>query len=519
MKYSLGSKNVYEIDIPNRVYWKLIAFVVSIFLILKLFTLLQLLFVAILIAVSLNPLVKRLQSYKMGRSQAIALVTLMVAGAISWVVFTLIPTIYEQVQVLINDFPQLQERLMSSLSKQSVFKGVFHKNFISEKFTANPGNFIQPVLAVLETTLSGLVALGIVLVFSVYFLIDGKRAKDWIIDFFSAPVRLKLNATSQQIAPVISAYVTAQLISCALCGIFSFALLSLMDVPAALTLATAAAILDVVPLLGFLMTLIPVVAISLTVSLPTAIGVFVAYGMYHIFEVYVLLPIIYHRKLKLPALVILLSVLAAWSLGGLLLTAAILPLIASYSIIEKIWLPKLLGRRVIERHRAQGPDAIDVWSDKILKFQDEFFASASDRHISSTLGRTILIIDDDHDMRALLRDVLETEGYTVLEASQGQEGLEYFETHNNIGLIILDYQMPIMNGKAFMENIQNYKLSRNIPVIVLSAETKDIEIKNGDIILQKPVDLKLFLNTITQLFTSSYSAPAETHPRPIIQQI
>jgi CheY-like chemotaxis protein len=340
---------------------------------------------------------------------------------------------------------------------------------------------------------------------AVYLLIDGKRAFIWFSDFFSAPVRLKLRATAKQTAPVISAYVSAQIFTCFLCGFFSFTLLTILKVPAALTLAAVASLLDVMPILGFLMTLIPAIILGLAVSPATAGIILVAYLFYHAFEVYVLLPIIYRRNLKLRSLVMILSVLVAWTLGGILAAIAVLPVVASYPIFEKIWLAKFLGRQVIHKHtRADDSlndfsnDNLSIWNDPLLNFSESKTFHSVDRHILRALGRTILIVDDDLDTRALLKDILETEGFRVLEAGNGQDGLDYLVHHPEIGLILLDYRMPVMDGLTFFEKTRKMTHASQIPVVFLSADAEHIRtLESGAAeVIRKPVDFDILMSLI-----------------------
>ena len=61
---------------------------------------------------------------------------------------------------------------------------------------------------------------------------------------------------------------------------------------------------------------------------------------------------------------------------------------------------------------------------------------------------TILIIDDDEMIRDLARDILEMQGYTIMCAQDGMEGITiYKENKGKIGCIILDLTMPLMNGR------------------------------------------------------------------------
>lgn len=84
----------------------------------------------------------------------------------------------------------------------------------------------------------------------------------------------------------------------------------------------------------------------------------------------------------------------------------------------------------------------------------------------------ILIVDDSVDNRALLTMLLEAKGFAVLTAENGREALSLlFELHTLPDLIFLDAQMPVMNGYEFRVEQGKSERLRDIPVIVMSADS------------------------------------------------
>lgn len=81
----------------------------------------------------------------------------------------------------------------------------------------------------------------------------------------------------------------------------------------------------------------------------------------------------------------------------------------------------------------------------------------------------LLIVDDEQDMRMLIRSFLVAEGYQVLEASNGAEALMLLEK-NAPDLILADVMMPFMDGYALIEEVRK---TRDVPVIVLSAKGEE----------------------------------------------
>ena len=82
----------------------------------------------------------------------------------------------------------------------------------------------------------------------------------------------------------------------------------------------------------------------------------------------------------------------------------------------------------------------------------------------------ILVVDDETRMRKLVKDFLTREGYTVLEAGDGEEAMDIFYEDKGISLIILDVMMPKMDGWQVLREIREYS---KVPVIMLTARTAE----------------------------------------------
>lgn len=103
--------------------------------------------------------------------------------------------------------------------------------------------------------------------------------------------------------------------------------------------------------------------------------------------------------------------------------------------------------------------------------------------------KTILIVEDDLEIRVVLKEVLQNEGYNVLTAGNGFDALEILAQAQYPALIFLDIMMPIMDGHQFLKILkQNVALSP-IPVVVTSAHANLKEVVGADSFIRKPLDL------------------------------
>lgn len=90
-------------------------------------------------------------------------------------------------------------------------------------------------------------------------------------------------------------------------------------------------------------------------------------------------------------------------------------------------------------------------------------------------GRTVLLVEDDPEVRDVLEDELEENGYTVIPAANGKQALDFL-TLNRPGkadVVILDLMMPMVSGWEVLDHMHANPQLADIPVIVLSAVSLD----------------------------------------------
>lgn len=106
----------------------------------------------------------------------------------------------------------------------------------------------------------------------------------------------------------------------------------------------------------------------------------------------------------------------------------------------------------------------------------------------------LLVIDDDHDTRVLLRDLLERAGYVVHTAANGREALSMVRKLDpKPRLILLDLQMPVMDGWQFLGELRREAALAGIPVGVQSADHDRTLPEGVAFALGKPVDADALL--------------------------
>ena len=94
------------------------------------------------------------------------------------------------------------------------------------------------------------------------------------------------------------------------------------------------------------------------------------------------------------------------------------------------------------------------------------------------MPQTVLVVDDSATMRQQTRTLLQTNGYTVVEAGNGQEGLDAAKGAA-VGLVIVDVNMPVMNGIEMIGKLRKMDLYGKTPIFVLTTESSGNIVSQG----------------------------------------
>lgn len=109
----------------------------------------------------------------------------------------------------------------------------------------------------------------------------------------------------------------------------------------------------------------------------------------------------------------------------------------------------------------------------------------------------ILIVDDESNMRFLIRMILESAGYDVVEAPHGAAALEQVRK-SPPDLVVTDLMMPVMTGRELVERLRADPVTAGIPIVVISANPR-AAVEAADAVLGKPFDPDALLEATRSL--------------------
>lgn len=334
-----------ELRIPFATLLKIALTFLLILCVLKLWSVILMLIIAVLVAVMLDPVVVWLEEHRARRGVSIALIGVALFGLLIAFLLYLLPTVSKQLFEFTKQLPQLLKWVRTHYPAAATL--------IPQQSTPQQmrGFAAKGVMAGLYAV-EGLTAVVFVLVVSIYLLVEGRRAYAWLVSFAPDRNRKKFDRTAREMNEVVLSFMRGNVITSVICALYVFAVMSALHVPIPLLLATIAFIADFVPVVGTIVMIAPSAVLALTQSPTRALLVIGAYLFYHLVENYVIIPRVYGSQMRLSTLTVLVSIAIGGTLQGVIGAVLALPVAAAYPIVERIWLREHLPADTVTRHEA-----------------------------------------------------------------------------------------------------------------------------------------------------------------------
>lgn len=347
-----GEPQQMDLRIPTLTIVKIALSLLVAWALLRLWPEFVLLLFGVVLAIALHPVVDWLERKGLGRGTAILLIAVALVAMIVGFLTLMTTSLAEQISRLVSNFPDFRARVEHRLpGKYPVLKRIVDEIFALPSSPELAAHLKRP-LALGTSVLAGALSMFFTMIMTLYLLMDGKRLYAWLIAYVPRKHRDKMAVTADEVSVVVQAYVRGQMITSVLFTVYVAIILTAFKVPAALPLALLAGICDVIPVVGIIIATAPAAVLAFTVSPMTGLMISLLYGVYHAVESYYIVPRVYGSRLRLSTLAVLLALMVGSALQGLVGAILILPVVAAYPIIERIWLTRYLSPEVIKDHGA-----------------------------------------------------------------------------------------------------------------------------------------------------------------------
>jgi predicted PurR-regulated permease PerM len=305
-------------------------------------------FIALFLALALNPAVDRLQRRINRRGLATGAVYLAALGLIAGVALLFIPTLVNQVNDFAHKVPDYLDDLTKGRGRLGFLQDKYHlvdkaRKALKEGGASKLLGVSGTALAVAKGVVTAVVATVTIAFMTFFMLLEGPG---WLERFYSLlrpEQRTRWERVGHEIYRTVGGYVTGNLLISLIAGGLTSLVLYLTGVPYALALGLIVAILDLIPLAGATIAAIIVGAVAFLHSITAGIIVVVFFIVYQQVENHLLQPLVYGRTVQLSPLVVLISVLIGAELAGVLGALAAIPVAGSLQVIFLDWLSHRRG--------------------------------------------------------------------------------------------------------------------------------------------------------------------------------
>lgn len=337
------------VELPWSTLLRLLLAAALVWCLLQLVQTILVLVVAVLLAVTLEPLVRWLEARGLARWGAATLVSLVLLGATVAFLWMTWNSLVEQSQLVQRRFAEIYDEVVD----------YFPASWRAAA-SSNTGQTLSAVggylLSLGQSAASALTIILLAFVLAFYLLIDGRRVYEWFLAFIPLRFRGRAERTAQEGRDVLFGYMVGNVVTSIIATVCTFAALKILDVPAALFLALAAGLSDFVPVVGFIASSIPAVVLAVAVSGQTALIVVAFYIAYNVVESYLLAPWAYGDRMKLSDFAVILAFVVGAELAGVIGAVIALPMAAIYPTVERIWLRGQLPDETLQDHKALQAD-------------------------------------------------------------------------------------------------------------------------------------------------------------------
>jgi predicted PurR-regulated permease PerM len=305
----------------------LLAAIALIWLAMNFSSILLLLFIAILLAVAITPLVARLEQQRFPRPLAIGLIYVGLLLLLGIALAALIPVLVDEVDQLSTNLPALMQNVLDLPDKwiAPYFPAIgqaFHLSDIANQLSAQVGAVVGSIGGLLVgfgRTLSTII-FSTLLVLVVAFLLtsDAAFAPRFIARFFPPQHRRTASSLAREMASRLGHWVRAQLLVCLFYGTCFGIGLGLMGVPYAFAFGLAAAFMEMIPYIGGLIVTTLATLVALSVSPWLALGVLALYLVVSTIEANILYPKVVGDIVGLHPLVVIIALFIGAEAGGVI---------------------------------------------------------------------------------------------------------------------------------------------------------------------------------------------------------
>lgn len=328
--------NKKTIDISTGIVFRTVLVLIGLWFLYFIRDIIALLFISIILVAAMDPIVYRLHRRKVPRAVGVLIVYVCLFALISLIVSFLIPPLVQQIKDFAQKLPDIIRGLENSFQGINTFFQTQHIAVSTQSLLSDIGGFLagssENIFTATIGVFSGFVSAVIVLVMTFYMAVKEDGIKNFIVSITPKKHKDYAGSLVLRIQRKISRWVLGQLSLMLIIFAMDFIGLSLLKIPYALSLAMFAGLMEVVPFIGPIVSLVPAVLVGLTISPLSGLLVFALYIFVQQFEGHIIIPQVMKKAVGLHPIAVILALLIGLKLGGVLGALLAIPVATAISV-------------------------------------------------------------------------------------------------------------------------------------------------------------------------------------------
>jgi predicted PurR-regulated permease PerM len=305
---------------------------------------LVLVFLALFLAVGLEPVVAFGTRHKLRRPFSVLIVVLMAIGVLALFVYSAISPIQAEINQLSKSVPKWRAEIGSGKGTVGHLAKELHLSYyISGSGTGTLAKGVASgALGAGEEVLSAVTSVLVVIVLTVYFLAALPSIKRFIVHLVPHSRRERFGLLLDDVLAGVGGYLLGNLFTSLIAGLGTFIWAEAWGIPYGILLGLFVALVDLVPVVGSTFGGVIVTLVALSISLPVAIATAIFYGIYRILEDYLLVPRVMRQAVNVSPVVTVLAVIIGGAMLGIIGALVAIPIAAGIKLVlEQSVFPRL----------------------------------------------------------------------------------------------------------------------------------------------------------------------------------
>ncbi|WP_374271919.1 AI-2E family transporter [Actinoplanes sp. M2I2] len=299
-------------------------------------SILVLIFIALFLAIGLNPAVVRLRGWGVPRGFAVAIVALAVVGLLTGGIVALVPPLISQTTELVQNVPGYIQSLQRSETINELVQRYDIVNRVTSALNAGTvGNAVGGVVGVGRVLAGTVFNLLTVLVLTIYFMASFDRIRETGYTLVPASRRVRVRLLTDEILTKVGAYMVGAISIAVLAGASTWLLAVILGLAYPFALAVVVAVTDLIPQIGATLGAVVVSLVGFASSLTDGIVCAVFFLLYQQIENYLIYPNVMRRSVKVSDVAAVVAALLGVALFGVVGALVAIPMVAAIQLIMR----------------------------------------------------------------------------------------------------------------------------------------------------------------------------------------